>query len=139
MPRPRLTVSTRASLVALSALALLSLAHWMRPRHLVSAELLVYLLGVLPNLAAVIAITFVLLAGWIDQHPTASPGDMRRRCRAFALFATAGLIVWEVGQLFSRSLRFDYHDIAATLLGLGASWTLNAWVIRGAPGRQSGQ
>lgn len=139
MPHPRLTVTTRASLVALSALALLSLVQWVRPRHLVSLEVLVYLLGVLPNLAAVIAITFVLLVAWLDQHPTAAPGDMRRRFRACALFATGGLIVWEVGQRSSRGLRFDYHDIAATVVGLGLSWWVYGWVSRVAPGQRDGQ
>jgi hypothetical protein len=81
-------------------------------------------MGVLPNVAAAIAIPFVLLGIWSDQRPAATWQAARRRMVALTLFAGIGLIAWEYIQRSSSSLFFDYHDIAATILGLAVAWLL---------------
>lgn len=87
-------------------------------------EIILYLMGALPNLAAAIAIPFVFLAIWADQKPAASYQAARRRFTALALVAGTGLIAWEFMQQSSRSLVFDHHDIGATIIGLFMAWLL---------------
>ena len=112
-------LSTRYALVAISALAILSLVHWGRASKYDGAEFVIYLMGVLPNVAAAIAIPFVLLGIWADQNQTPSYTAARRIFVAVTIVAGVGLITWELIQLSSRNLVYDTHDIIATLVGLG--------------------
>ena len=112
-------LSTRYALVAISALAILSLVHWGRASKYDGAELVIYLMGVLPNVAAAIAIPFVSLSIWADQKQRLSYAAARRIFVASTLLAGVGLIGWELLQLSSRNLVYDTNDIAATLVGLG--------------------
>jgi glycopeptide antibiotics resistance protein len=81
-------------------------------------------MGVLPNVAAAIAIPFVLLSIWADQKPAATYRAARRSFVILTLIAGVGLIAWEFMQQSSHSLFFDYHDIAATIFGLVVAWLL---------------
>jgi hypothetical protein len=116
-------LSTRYGLAGIGALGALSLVHWGRTQC-EAPEIVSYLMGVLPHVAAAIAIPFVLLSIWADQKPAATYHAVRRSFVVLALVAGVGLIAWEFIQQSSRSLFFDYHDIAATILGLVVAWFL---------------
>jgi len=105
-------------------LGALSLVHWGRKLQFEAPEIVLYLMGVLPNVAAAIAIPFVLLSIWADQRPGATYQAARRRMVVLTLVAGIGLIAWEYMQQSSGSLVFDYHDIAATIVGLALAWLL---------------
>ena len=117
-------LSTRYGLVGIGALGALSLVHWGRKLQFEAPEIVLYLMGVLPNVAAAIAIPFVLLGIWADQKPVATFHAARRRMVVLTLVAGIGLIAWEYVQRSSGSLVFDYHDIAATIFGLAVAWLL---------------
>jgi len=117
-------LSTRYGLVGIGALGALSLVHWGRKLQFEAPEIVLYLMGVLPNVAAAIAIPFVLLSIWADQKPAATYQGARRRIVVLTLVAGIGLIAWEYIQQSSSSLFFDYHDIAATIFGLAVAWLL---------------
>jgi len=117
-------LSTRYGLVGIGALGALSLVHWGRKLQFDAPEIVLYLMGVLPNVAAAIAIPFVLLSIWADQKPAATYQGARRRIVVLTLVAGIGLIAWEYIQQSSSSLFFDYHDIAATIFGLALAWLL---------------
>ena len=117
-------LSTRYGLVGIGALGALSLVHWGRKLQFEAPEIILYLMGVLPNVAAAIAIPFVLLGIWADQKPVATYQAARRRMAVLTLVAGIGLIAWEYMQQSSGSLVFDYHDIAATIFGLAVAWLL---------------
>lgn len=118
--------STRYGLVGIGALGVLSLVHWGRKAQYDGAEIVLYLMGALPNVAAAIAIPFVLLSIWADQNPSATYAAARRCFVVVALVAAVALIAWEFMQPSSRTLVFDPHDIGATILGLGVGWFLFA-------------
>jgi hypothetical protein len=117
-------LSTLYGLVGIGALGALSLVHWGRKWHYDGPDIVLYLMGVLPNVAAAIAIPFVLLSIWADQKPAATYSAARRIFVVLTLFAGVGLVTWELVQLSSQTLVFDPHDIGATILGLGVGWLL---------------
>jgi hypothetical protein len=117
-------LSTRYGLVGIGALGALSLVHWGRKLQFEAPEIVHYLMGVLPNVTAAIAIPFVLISIWADQKPAATRPAARRRMVVLTLFAGIGLIAWEYLQQSSDSLFFDHHDIAATIIGLAVAWLL---------------
>lgn len=83
-----------------------------------------FLLGVLPNFAAAIAIAFVLSSIWCDQHRDAAPASVRRCFALCALISCVGLIGWEFLQIRSGKLVFDWNDLVATVAGLAAAFVL---------------
>lgn len=83
-----------------------------------------YLLGVLPNLAAALAITFVLLAIWADHDKTRSFTALRRRFIISASISGLGLLGWELVQRTSDRFVFDPHDLGATAIGIGLAGLL---------------
>ena len=117
-------LSTRYGLVGTGALGALTLVHWCRKLDYDGPAAADYLMGVLPNVMAAIAIPFVLLSIWADQKPTATYPAVRQSFVFLTLFAGFGLIAWELVQQSSRSLVFDPHDMGATILGLGVGWLL---------------
>ena len=117
-------LSTRYGLVGIVALGALSLVHWGRKLQYIGPEIVLYLMGVLPNVAAAIAIPFVLLSIWADQRPAATYSDARRSFVVLLIVAGVGLCTWELIQQSSRTLVFDTHDIGATIVGLGLGWFL---------------
>jgi len=113
-----MTLYTRYGIAGISALAALTLVHWLRENGYAHGEVPGYLLGVLPNFFAAIAITFVVLGFCTDQQKLT---DYRRALPWFlmsAAIAGVGLIGWELVQRSSGRFVFDFHDIGATLVGL---------------------
>lgn len=120
--------SPRYGLVGISAMGVLSLVHWMRKVQYDGSEVVVYLMGVMPNVAAAIAIPFVLLSIWADQKPNASYRAARNAFAAVALFTGIALVTWEFLQRSSGTLVFDTDDLLATGVGLGLAWLLFVWL-----------
>lgn len=116
--------SLRYALVGMGALGALSLVHWGRRVQYQGPEMVVYLMGVMPNAAAAVAIPFVLLSLWADQSPDATPAAARRAFVVLTLFAAIALIAWEFLQRSSSALVFDRHDIGATFVGLALGYVL---------------
>ena len=103
----------------------LSLVHWGRTLQCEASEIVYYLMGVLPNVAAAIAIPFVLLStGLIRSQLQPIKLPVEALLAILTLVAGVGLIAWEFIQQSSRSLVYDYHDIAATIFGLVVAWLL---------------
>lgn len=109
--------STRCSLVGIAALAVLSLIHFAR-RFEHNPGAVSYLLGVLPNVTAAIAIPFIALSIWMDQRPAATYPAARQVFIWLVLATAVALIGWEVMQQTSRTLIYDLHDIGGTFVGL---------------------
>ncbi len=107
-----MSIMYRYAAVGLTALAVLSAGQWLRARHALPE--LTWLLGVLPNLSAAVAIPLVTAAALVEMRGRPpGPGALRWLVAASA----AGLIGWEVLQLARPRLVFDWADIAATLVG----------------------
>lgn len=119
-------LSMRYGLTGLGGLALLTLVQAERQQHLRHGAVLTYLIGVGPNFAAAIAITFVLLGAWTDQQSGAPQGREWLRFGLCALVSGAGLLGWEAVQMFSHNLVCDWQDVLATLAGLAVSLALFA-------------
>lgn len=126
-----MTLATRYGLTGIGALALLSLVHWYRGSGLLPLPGGNYLLGVLPNFAAAIAITFVLLSIWSDQHRGADYESTKRVFLVAASISGIGLTAWEFLQETSKRLIFDAHDLGATLVGIVAAGILFYVLTRG--------
>ena len=112
-------LSTRYGLVGIGALCLLSLVHCLRDITAGRPIAADYLLGVTPNVAAAIAITFVLLSIWADQNPDATPAAATRPFLFCASISGLGLLGWEFLQKTSNRFVFDPHDVGATMIGIG--------------------
>jgi hypothetical protein len=111
-------LSTRYGIAGITALAALSVVQWLRGVEFSRGEVSDYLLGVLPNLCAAVAITFVVLSIWADQQKLIEYRAARLWFFIAAATAGAGLIGWEVVQRTSDNFVFDGNDIGATLAGL---------------------
>jgi hypothetical protein len=114
-------LSTRYGLTGIGALALLAAVHQLRGMELSPQPSRDYLIGVLPNFAAAIAITFVLLSIWSDQNPNADFASAKRPFILCASISGLGLLAWELFQKTSSRLVFDPHDVGATVVGIGVS------------------
>ncbi|NDD64191.1 MAG: hypothetical protein EBZ36_09470 [Acidobacteria bacterium] len=111
-------------LVGIGALATLSLVDWARRGHFINGEVTAFLIGVMPNVAAAIAIPFVILGIRVEQRKELSSAAVRWSFAVLSLVAGVGLILWEVLQQASRALVFDPNDIGATLIGLLLGWVV---------------
>ena len=127
--------STRYGLAGIGGLALLSFVHWARGATGDLPEAANALLGVLPNVAAAIAIPFVLLGMVADSKKSATPAEIRRWFHGLLLFSVMGLIGWEIIQRTSANLVYDNADIAATIAGAVLSAIIFAIL---SPSRASG-
>ena len=112
-------MSTRYGLVGIGALALLSLVHWLRDAEILRSWTNDFLLGVLPNFAAAIAITFVLFRIYADQKRDGMLDTARRAYLLCAAVSGLGLLGWELFQKTSKRFVFDPHNIGATFVGIG--------------------
>lgn len=114
-------LSTRYGLAGIAALALLTAVDALRARGGIGSATGSFLLGVLPNFAAAIAIPFVMLSVWTDQRQSATTG---RAFAACVTFSTLGLFAWEAIQRTSGRFVFDPHDLGATVAGALAAFLL---------------
>jgi hypothetical protein len=114
-------LSTRFALTGMGALGLLAAVHQLRGMERSAQPIIDYLVGVLPNFAAAIAITFVLLSIWSDQNPQAGFTSAKRPFLLCASTSSIGLLAWELFQKTSSRLVFDPHDVGATFVGVGAA------------------
>lgn len=121
-------LATRYGLAGLAGLAMLTGVQWLRQQHPQLGPVETYLVGVAPNFAAAIAITFVLLSIWTDQRSSADKTAIRFRFAVCAAISAAGLIGWECIQMSSRNLVFDLQDMLATLVGIAVSALIYAVV-----------
>jgi hypothetical protein len=117
-------LSTRYGLTGLGALALLTATHQVRSMGRPLHPAADYLVGVLPNFAAAIAISFVLLSIWSDQNRDAGFASTKRPFLLCASISGFGLLAWEWFQKTSARLVFDPHDVGATFAGVGAATLL---------------
>ena len=111
-------VSMRYGLVSLAALSLLSTVHWIRDRGLSLGPSVQWFVGVGPNFAAAVAITFVLLSFWTDQKGGFEFAALRHRFLSCAAVSGFGLLAWELIQMTSNRFVFDLFDLLATFCGL---------------------
>ncbi len=111
-------LSTRYGLVGIGALTLLTTVHQLRGSPGLLSPAGDYLLGTLPNFAAAIAITFVLLSIWADQNRDAAFASIKRPFLMCASISAFGLLAWETFQKTSDRFVFDLHDTGATLVGV---------------------
>ena len=109
--------STRYGLVGIAALALLSCVHWIRGLSGELVPVLAYLVGVLPNVVAAIAIPFVFMGIIADQKKDAPPTTIQRWFYASVITSCFGLLGWELIQRTSDRLIFDLNDLLATVVG----------------------
>lgn len=116
-------LSARYGAITISALAALSLVHWGRGQH-VKLAIVLYLIGVLPNFLAAIAIPFVPLGVWADQNLSLDYDHAKWWFIVATTGSMVGLIAWEFAQHDSRKLVFDPQDIGATFLGAGVAVVL---------------
>ena len=115
-------LSTRYGIAGIAALATLTGVQWLREMKLPHDEVSDYLLGVLPNFCAALAITFVLLSILADQLKLNGTPAARRWFLFSAAVAGVGLLGWEAFQRTSDNFVFDYNDVGATLVGLVLSY-----------------
>ena len=114
-------LSTRYGAVGIAALAALTAVQWLRENGHSKGEIPAYLLGVLPNLFAAIAITFVVLSFFADQRKLSHSRNATPWFLLSATISGAGLTGWEYIQRTSGRFVFDLHDIAATIVGMALS------------------
>ena len=117
-------LATRYGLAGIGGLALLSFGHWLREGRPTVGQPIEYLLGVLPNFAASIAVSFVLLGIWTDRNGPLTFVAARTRFLICTTLSGGGLVAWEFIQLTGDRLVFDFHDISATGIGLFVSGLL---------------
>lgn len=123
-------LSTRYGLVGLGGLALLTGGHWMREGSSDGAPALMYILGVLPNIAAAIAIPFVFMGIFTDQKKDASLRSIRNWFFASVFISCAGLFCWGFIQRTGDRLVFDIDDLIATVLGSFLSLVIFAAITK---------
>lgn len=127
-------LSTRYGLVGLGALALLSAGHWIRGLSGDWSPTIAFVLGVLPNMAAAIAIPFVFMGILADQKDV--PLSVIRNWFLGSVIASCvGALGWELIQQRSDRLVFDLSDIGATIVGSAIAIAVFATVTKRARAR----
>ena len=133
-----MTHATRHASTGLAALAVLSLGHWARAAGLFSSPVATFILGVLPNVAAAVAIPFITAGALADMRKDRQVPIDLRTFTILNLGSVAGLVAWEFVQRGSLSLRFDPADLVATVIGaVVAQWAFR-WQSSFVEGRSSG-
>lgn len=123
-------LSTRYGLVGLGGLTLLTVGHWVREVSSNGAPALIYILGVLPNIVAAIAIPFVFMGIFADERKDASLRSIRNWFFASVFVSCAGMFGWEFIQRTGHQLVFDTDDLIATVLGSFLSLVIFAAITK---------
>jgi hypothetical protein len=124
-----MTHATKHALTGMTALAVLSLGHWARAAGMFSSPVATFILGVLPNVAAAVAIPFITAGALADMRKDRQVPIDRRTFTMLNLGSVAGLVAWEFVQRGSLSLRFDPADLVATVAGAAvAQWAFRRLV-----------
>ncbi|QSX79576.1 hypothetical protein [Agrilutibacter solisilvae] len=116
--KPSMKPSTKYGMLAVASLGVVSLVHQARSAHLDGPQIYHYVLGVLPNVAAAVALPFAFMSVWCGQNPVGTYPATRRWFFAASIVSAVGLVVWEFLQPI-RGRIYDPHDIGATIVGLG--------------------
>jgi hypothetical protein len=122
-----MTHATKHALTGMAALAVLSLGHWARANSGFSSPVATFILGVLPNVAAAVAIPFITAGALADMRKDRQVPIDRRTFTMLNLASVAGLVAWEFVQRGSLSLRFDPADLVATLVGAAVAQWVFGW------------
>ncbi len=130
MPKElRLSFSQKLVLSGMVGLALLSGTHQLRETLPAPERLVRYVLDIMPNFAAAIALPLVL-AGLVPRIAGArETGKARRDFGGLLAFTTSGLVAWEFLQRGSRTLVFDVHDLIATVVGAATAFLAFATLL----------
>ena len=112
-----MTRATRYASAGIAALAVLSLGHWLRAVRVFDSPFAAFMLGVLPNVAAAVAIPFVAAGALADMRKDRQVPVSRAAFTMLNAGSLVGLAVWEFVQRTSATLRFDLADLVATLVG----------------------
>jgi hypothetical protein len=123
-----MTHATRYGFTGIAALAVLSLGHWLRARAVFDSPCVTFILGVLPNVAAAVAIPFVAAGALADMRKDRPVPVSRTVFSMLNAGSVAGLAGWELMQRTSATLRFDVADLVATLVGGLIAQGLFAWM-----------
>ena len=112
-----------------------SVGHWIRGLSGDWSPALAYVLGVLPNTAAAIAIPFVFMGILADQKKDAPLSVIRNWFFGSVIASFVGLLGWELIQQRSDRLVFDLNDIGATIVGSAIALAVFAAVTKRAKTR----
>ncbi len=117
-----------AGIMSLIGMALVLVAHFVRPELGASHLWLVFIFGVLPNFGAAFSLPFVMTV-FAARFLRIEPGSGRLlKCFILSLSAAfLGLLAWEAIQALIWKYPFDPNDIAAT--GLGAAFSIGAYLL----------
>jgi len=122
-----MTQATKHAFTGMTALAVLSLGHWARAAGVFESPLATFILGVLPNVAAAVAIPSITAGALADMR---KDRELPIGVRTFTMLnagSVMGLAAWEFVQRGSLSLRFDPADLVATLVGAAVAQWLFRW------------
>lgn len=107
----------RLSATGLVGLAALTTTHWMRDHLADPAPALAFALGVMPNVAAALAMPLILASFTPQTSQVPVTASSHRAFILILAFTTIGLLAWEVVQTRSDQFVFDPYDLLATLVG----------------------
>ncbi len=129
-----MTHATKHAFTGMTALAVLSLGHWARAAGVFASPLATFILGVLPNVAAAVAIPSITAGALADMRKDRQVPIDLRTFTMLNLGSVAGLVAWEFVQRGSLSLRFDPADLAATFVGAAVAQWVFSWQSSSAEG-----
>jgi hypothetical protein len=126
----KLELPYRLSATGMIGLAALSATHWLRDNPSAAGPAFSIVLGVMPNLAAALAMPLILAS--FSPHTSRAPVTKNSRLRYvwLLLFTTLGLCAWELVQKRSDRFVFDVYDILATGLGSALAYFAFSWHAR---------
>lgn len=117
-------------MMGMLGLALLNLTHWARENVSNDTNLLQFVLGVLPNIAAGYAMPLILGGFFPKIVENKNKKEAHKMYLLTLVFTTFGLMVWEFIQFNSDTLYFDLNDIAATFIGAFLAYISYVWLVK---------
>lgn len=97
-----------------------------RPGYDGDSSAMVHLLGIAPNLLGAVSLTagLVVLANELSLFE-----HINARITSMTAVSAAGLIAWEVGQIWFPHGTFDVFDVLWTFAGTAVAWAIaRAWL-----------